>query len=146
MLRKYLLCVVSALFLLVSCDKFEDGGMKSASRRNIVGTWGYERVVRNDAELTDSVFAERYAHSYVIFERGSIAHLSWYDAAQILQEEQTATYVFTYNKKKLCLVFDSYPLQEWQWHVKRLTEDQLWVEYAENDTLNYRIEFIKLKK
>ena len=71
---------------------------------------------------------------------------SWYDAAQILQEEQTATYVFTYNKKKLCLVFDSYPLQEWQWHVKRLTEDQLWVEYAENDTLNYRIEFIKLKK
>ena len=120
--------------------------MKSASRRNIVGTWGYERVVRNDAELADSVFTDRYAHSYIIFERGSIARLSWYDAMQILQEEQTATYVFTYNKKKLCLVFDSYPLQEWQWHVKRLTEDQLWVEYAENDTLNYRIEFIKLKK
>lgn len=127
--------------LLASCDKFEEGGYLYQTPRNIRGTWEYEEVVVNHQPVVDSAFEAQYRHSTVTFERGSSVVFHWEQDST--QWDEHASYVFNYNKTKLCVVFDAYPLDEQVWEVDRLTKDEFWFSCILSDE---ETQYIKLKK
>jgi hypothetical protein len=133
-----LLCLT---FLLASCDKYEQGGYLYQTPHNIRGTWEYEEVVANHQPVLDSAFESHYRHSTVTFERGSTAVFHWVQDST--EWDEHATYVFNYNKTKLCVIFDAYPLDEQVWEVDRLTRDEFWFSCVLSDEESW---YMKLKK
>lgn len=129
--------------LLASCEKFEEGGTFASSARHIIGTWNYAEVLVNNNPVDDSTFYSQYRNSTVVFERGSAVRYCWRNAADSLLEERVGSYVFNYNKKKMSIVFDVYPLDECVYEVRKLTKDEFWVEQFVNDTVHYQITFQK---
>ena len=133
-----LLCMT---VLLASCDKYEQGGYLYQTPRNIRGTWEYEEVMANSQPVEDSVFVAQYGHSTVTFEKGSTVVFHWVQDST--EWDEHATYVFNYNKTKLCVVFDAYPLDEQVWEVDKLTKDEFWFSCALSDDESV---YMKLKK
>lgn len=131
--------------LLVSCDKYEQGGYLYQTPHNIRGTWEYEEVVENHQPMDDSTFEARYRHSSVTFERGSSAVFHWKLQDSIEQEEH-ASYVFNYNKTKLCVIFDAYPLDEQVWVVNKLTKDEFWFSCVLSDDESVDMKLKKISK
>lgn len=134
--------ILGLTFLLASCDKYEQGGYLYRTSQNIRGTWEYEEVIANHYPVVDSAFDARYGHSSVTFERGSTAVFHWV-LQDSIEQEISASYVFNYNKTKLCVVFDAYPLDEQVWVVDKLTKDEFWFECVLSDDESM---YMKLKK
>ena len=137
-----LLCMT---LLLASCDKYEEGGYLYQTPRNIRGTWEYEEVVPNYQPVDDSTFAAQYSHSSITFERGSTVNFHWKIQDSIEQDEH-ASYVFNYNKTKLLIVFDAYPLDEQVWVVDKLTKDEFWFSCILSDDESMYMKLRKISK
>lgn len=141
-MKKIILAIILLAAVALGCEKFDEGGYYYQSAKNIRGTWDYEQVVLNSETLGDSVFYARYRNSSIEFEEGSMVYFHWRDVDTITGE-QTATYVFNYNKTKLNIVFDAYPLDDQVWEMEKLTKDELWYTWKPSDEELYHI---KLKK
>ena len=134
------------MFLLfISCEKFEDGGYHYASHQNLPGVWTFQQVEVGGIQLSDSAFYARYRNSWVEFEKGSMVHFCWKDVDGQILEEEEGTYVLNYNKRKLSIVFDVYPLVEDVYIVKRLTKNELWMDKVSEDE-TVAIQLTKTKK
>lgn len=143
-MKKLSLILLVLTAILVSCDKFDDGGYHYQSSKNIRGTWDYDQVIINGQELSDSAFYARYRNSYIVFEEGSLAHFHWQDVDSVISE-RPATYVFNYNKTKLNIVFDAYPLDDQVWLMDKLTKEELWYTYQPTEDETWHIHLLKRK-
>lgn len=144
-MKKSYLTLLILTFLLVSCDKFEDGGYLYQSSKNVRGTWDYEQVTVNGQELSDSAFYARYRNSYIVFDEGSQVHFFWHDVDTAINE-QIGTYVFNYNKKKMNIVFDAYPLDDQVWQMDKLTKEELWYTFQASEDETWHVHLLKRKK
>lgn len=127
----FLICTLVVTFC--ACEEFDDGGSRYQSHKNILGQWKYTEFVNNGSPIEKELFDSIYLNSSIEFEKGSTAVVLWKNQYDSLLQKQTANYVFNHNKQTLRITYQSYPTVNQTYFVKRLTEDELWLEYYETD-------------
>lgn len=60
---RILLLIVSTLFLF-SCEKFDEGGKISQSKKNITNRWALKKVYKNDVDLTAELVVRNFHEEY----------------------------------------------------------------------------------
>jgi len=131
------------LLLFAACEEFDDGGLRYQSRKNIIGTWQFNEVITNSQPIPTALFDSIYAHTTIEFEKGSMVTFLWKNQYDSLLQTQMANYVFNHNKQLLRITFESYPTVNQSYFVKRLTKDEFWMEfYNDDDYCKWRLKKI----
>ena len=141
---KALFVIFTLLVTFCACEEFDDGGLRNQSRKNIIGQWKYIEFVNSGRPMEKELFDSIYLNSTIEFEKGSTAVLLWKNQYDSLLQKQTANYVFNHSKQTLRITYQSYPTINQTYFVKRLTKDELWLEYYEEDGSYSKLKMNKL--
>ncbi len=141
--KHFLFSVLILSILLISCDKFEDGGYYYNAQKNLQGTWSYRQVTENYIPLDAPVFDSLYRNSTVEFEMDGTVCFENKSINDLLVDKQVAYYSFGVDKSELNITFSIYPRKTVSYTITCLTKNELVVEYFGDNDVSYQLELIK---